>query len=165
MKRTKNTAATFEQVHPLPRRFVEVDADGGGKGIFYFHRAGDYLLGYLLCRETIQTPHYPFITYKMKVLEARQDGENLIIEDDQVIEFPGNVQIRRIIDGHELIGSLVKIVFKGKSGQHKNYDVFKDTGTFYENKEPQYGKSRAKTTRRKRKPGRKSTGAGVAATA
>jgi hypothetical protein len=147
----------MEQVHPLPRRFVEVDKDGDTPGVFYFHNAGDYLFGYLLCKETVQTPHYPFITYKMKVIEARQDGQDLIIEEDQVTEFPGNIELRRIIDGHELIGSLVKLIYKGKKGQHKMYDVWKDRGTFYKNEEQKHG--RTKTKRRKRKP------AGVAANA
>ena len=134
----------FEQVYPLPRRFTEVDKDGDTNGVFYFHRTGDYLVGYLLCKETVQTAHYPFTTYKMKVLEARQDGAKIIIEDDRVIEFPGNVELRRLIDDHELIGSLVKLLYKGKKGQYKKYDVFKDRGTFYPNEEKQYGRSRKK---------------------
>jgi hypothetical protein len=140
---------SMEQVHPLPRRFAEVDKDGETPGVFYFHQAGDYLFGYLLCKETVQTVHYPFITYKIKVIEARQNGCNLIIEDDQVIEFPGNLELRQLIDDNELIGSLVKLVYKGKRGPYKKYDVFKDKGTFYSNKEQQYG--RTKTKRRKRK--------------
>jgi hypothetical protein len=138
----------FEQVYPLPRRFAEVDNDGDTPGVFYFHNPGDYLLGYLLCKETVQTAHYPFTTYKMKVIEARQDGAKLIIEDDRVIEFPGNVELRRLIDDNELIGSLVKLLYKGKKGQYKKYDVFKDRGTFYPNEEQQYGRSRKKRKRK-----------------
>lgn len=155
MKRTKKIeSSTFVQQHPLPRRFVEVDEDGASRGVFYFHNHGDYLLGFLRCKQTVQTAHYPFVTYVMKVLEARQDGCDMLVEGDLLVEFPGNVELRRLIDDNELIGSLVKIIYKGKKGQHKKYDVWKDTGTFYENKEQQYGKSRTKTTRRKHKPNR-----------
>lgn len=155
MKRTKKTTAgTFERVYPLPRRFVEVDEDGGGKGIFYFHQVGDCLFGFLLAKNKVDTTHYPFISYVMKVLEARQNGCDMIVEEDQVVEFPGNLELRVLIDDNELIGSLVKIVYKGKKGQKKKYEVWKDTGTFYSNKEPQYGKSRSRKNRRKRKPGR-----------
>lgn len=145
----------MEQVFPLPRRFVEVDKDGDTKGVFYFHTPGDYLLGYLLCKETVQTAHYPFITYKIKVIEARQDGQDLIIEDDQVIEFPGNVELRRLIDDNELIGSLVKLLYKGKKGQYKKYEVFKDRGTFYQNEEQKH----ERTKRKRKKRSRKTTGA------
>ena len=161
MSKQKVEKTGMEQVHPLPRRFAEIDEGGDTKGVFYFHQAGDYLLGYLLCKETVQTIHYPFITYKMKVIEARQDGCDLVVEEDQVVEFPGNVELRRLIDGNELIGSLVKLIYKGKKGQHKMYDVWKDKGTFYSDEEQKHGRS-GKTRKRKRKPGKS---VGVTATA
>jgi len=106
----------------------------------------------LLCKETVRTAHYPFITYKIKVIKARQNGVELIIEDDQVIEFPGNQELRRIIDDNELIGSLVKLVYKGKRGPYKKYDVFKDKGTFYPDEEQKHGRTKKRSKPRKRKP-------------
>lgn len=142
------------QMYEPPRRFAEVQADGDVEGVFYFHQAGDYLFGWLLCKESIQTAHYPFVTYKMKVIEARQDRHDLIVDEDQVIVFPGNVMLRRIIDGNELIGSLVKIVFKGKRGHAKNYDVFKEKGTFYSNQEQKHERSRKRAKSKRGTAGR-----------
>ncbi|MCJ7805474.1 hypothetical protein MUP46_02425 [Patescibacteria group bacterium] len=133
MSKKPDPAAGLVEVQPLPQRFGELEESGESKGIFYFHHAGDYLYGYLLGKEVVQTLHYPFLSYKMKVLEGRQDGIDLLIEEDQVIEFPGNFVLRRKIDDNELIGSCVKIVFTGKQGQKKGYKVFKDTGTFRKN--------------------------------
>lgn len=162
-KKKKVDISSFEQQFPCSRRFIEVDEDGAGKGLFYFHEIGDYLFGYLLARDKKQTLHYQFVTYTMKVIEARQDGCDLIIHGDFIVEFPGNLKLRRILEDNELIRSLVKIVYKGKRGRYKKYDVFKDKGTFFKDEEPQYG--RKKTTRRKRKPDGKSARAGVTATA
>lgn len=122
--------AGMKEVHPLPRRFAELQENGEDKRIFYFHTPGDFLYGYLLCKEKIETLHYPFSTYKIKAFKGVQDGVALIIEGDQVIEFPANMVLRRKIDDNELIGSLVRIVFQGKRGQKKDYKVFKDIGTF-----------------------------------
>lgn len=133
MSKKPDPSAGLVEVQPLPQRFAELKENGESKGIFYFHHSGDYLYGYLLCKETVQTLHYPFASYKMKVLEGRQDGIDLLIEKDQVIEFPANFILRRKIDDNELIGSLVKIIYQGKQGQKKGYKVFRDTGTFRAN--------------------------------
>jgi hypothetical protein len=133
MSKKPDPAAGLVEVQPLPRKFAETQENGESKGIFYFHHSGDYLYGYLLCKETVQTLHYPFASYKMRVLEGRQDGVDLLIDKDQVIEFPANFILRRKIDDNELIGSLVKIVYTGKQAQKKGYRVFKDTGTFRKN--------------------------------
>jgi len=121
------------EVQPLPQKFAELKENGESQGIFYFHHPGDYLYGYLLCKETVQTLHYPFASYTMRVLEGRQDGVDLLIEEEQEIEFPANFYLRRKIDDNELIGSCVKIVYTGKQGAKKGYRVFKDTGTFRKN--------------------------------
>lgn len=136
MSKKPDPSSGMEEVHPLPRRFAPIEKNKEARGVFYFHNSGDYLYGYLLCKEKVETPHYPFISYKMKAFEARQDGVDLLIEEDQIIEFPANIVLRRKIDDNELMGSLVKIVFtgnRGNRGQQKDYKVFKDTGTFRKN--------------------------------
>lgn len=159
-RKPKKTRANLKRMNPLPRRFAEVKDNGEGRGIFYFHNPGDFLYGYLLCKETVQTLHYPFTTFKIKALEGRQDGCDLVIaEDGQVFEIPANIVPRRIIDDHELIGSLVEIVFTGKRGRKKDYEVSADKGTFYKDLEQKHGKSKRT---RKRKPKAR---AGIAATA
>ena len=144
--------AEEKQLFPLHREFIPEDK-GEGDGLFYFHEPGDYLKGILygtLIRETL---HYKFKTYRMKVYEGRQDGVDLIIDGEQMIEFPANVKIRRLVDDHELQGSLVKIVYKGKKGRYKKYEVWKDTGTFYAREEQKYGKIKRKRKSRAKRAG------------
>ena len=146
----QNQQKHLTEMHALPRRFVELDKEGKGKGIFYFHQPDDFLYGYLLCKETIQTLHYPFTTFKIKALEGRQDGVALVIsEDGEVFEFPANIVPRRIINDNELIGSLVKIIYKGKRGRKKDYKVFVDIGTFHKNEQERVEKQHAKRKRPK----------------
>ena len=141
-KKTIEKPGHLTEMHPLPRRFVETDKEGRGQGIFYFHKPGDFLYGYLLTKETVQTLHYPFTSFKMKALEARQDGIDLVIDEDgEIFEFPANIVPRRIIFDNELIGRLVKIIFKGKRGRKKDYKVFVDSGTFYKNEQESHAKS------------------------
>ena len=140
----------LEKVKPLPRRFEQLERPKDDvRGIFYFHQPGDFLYGFLLCKQTVETIHYPFRTYKIRALEGRQDGVDLkIAEDGEVIEIPANIVARRLIDDNDLIGSCVKIVFTGKKGQKKYYNVFKDKGIFLKDEEQKYG--RTKKTRKKR---------------
>lgn len=136
-------AKKLTEMHALPRRFAELDKEGAGKGIFYFHQPDDFLYGYLLTKETVQTIHYPFTTFKIKALEGRQDGIDLVIgEEGEVFEFPANIVPRRIIFDNELIGSLVKIIYKGKRGRKKDYKVFVDIGTFHKNEQEKYSKQK-----------------------
>jgi len=151
MSKQAEPSALMEKMHPLPRRFAALQENGDAQSVFYFHQPGDYLFGFLLCKETVETLHYPFMTYKMRVLEGRQDGVNLVIEEDQVIEFPANIRPRRIIDDNELIGSLVKIVFTAKRGRQKEYDVFRDKGTFRKDEQRQTARPKKKKTKAKAK--------------
>lgn len=141
-----------KQLFPIPREPIEVDKDGEGQGIFYFHEPGDFLKGILFGIHKRQTIHYEFVTYRMRLWEGRQNGVDLLIKDDQLVEFPANMKMRRIIEDHELIGSLVRIVFRGKKGRYKKYEVFKDTGTFYESEEQKHGRFRKRQKIRKHKP-------------
>ena len=104
-----------------------------GSEIFYFRAIGDYVKGFLISRQTIVLTHCRQVIYKMNVQAMRQDGEDVPVEDDQVVEFPGLKHLRRIIDKNELIGSLIRIVYIGreKTGlghSAKVFDVFKDVG-------------------------------------
>jgi len=148
-KTKRERSGHLTEMHALPRRFVELDKEGKGKGIFYFHQPDDFLYGYLLCKETIQTLHYPFTTFKIKALEGRQDGVALVIpEDGEVFEFPANFFPRRIINDNELIGSCVKIIYKGKRGRKKDYKVFVDIGTFHKNEQERVEKKRKKRNKK-----------------
>jgi len=141
-KKAINKPVKLTEMHPIPRRFEELDKKGKGKGIFYFHTPDDFLYGFLLCKETVETVHYPFTTFKIKALEGRKDGIDLSIgEKGEVFEFPANIVPRRIINDNELIGRLVKIIFKGKRGRKKDYKVFVDSGTFYKNEQEAHSKS------------------------
>lgn len=133
--------STFEQLFPLPRKLLEVDQDDQeGQGMFYFHEPGDFLTGKLIGTRKRKTLHYEFKTYLMKAYQGRQDGRELILNGDgQIVEFPGNLKLRRILEDHELLGSRLRIVFKGKRGRFKKYDVFKDKGTYYESEEQKHG--------------------------
>jgi len=147
----KISAVLERQLFPLPRKLLEVDDTSVGDGLFYFHDAGDYLKGILVGTQKRQSLHYEFKTYLMKVWQARQDGQPLIVKGNQVVEFPANMKMRRIIEDNQLMGAVIRVVYKGKRGRYKLYDVFKDTGTFYESEEKKYGKSSRKN-RKSRKP-------------
>jgi len=149
-KKKQGDIGTMKQLKPVPRKFMEADKEGSGNGLFYFHDPDDFLFGYLIGKQSRETFHYRVTTYSMKAIEARQDGCDVIIEEDQVIEFPANIKLRRLLEDHELIGSLVKIIFKGRRGRYKKYEVYQDEGTFYSNQEQKYER-----TRRKRKSERK----------
>ena len=139
-----------ERLYPLRRVPMEVKPDGEGKGLFYFHEPGDYLSGILFGIQNRETIHYTMVTYRMRLFEGRQDGVDLIVKDDQLVEFPANVKMRRIIEDHEAIGSRVRIIFKGRRGRYKEYEVWQDKGTFFKDEEQLHG--RIKRKRRKRKP-------------
>ena len=141
-----------KQLYPLAREFIDLDEDGSGKGLFYFHATGDYLKGILCGTQTRETVHYKIKTYLMKLWEGRQDGVNLLLaKEDQVVEFPANISIRRIIEDHELLGSLIRVVFTGRRGRIKLYDVFKDTGTFHKNEQKRIAKQRKKRSKKNEK--------------
>jgi len=131
-----------------------------GGELFYFYTYGDYLKGFLLKRQTRDLTHYRQVTYKMKALEMRQDGEEVPIKypDGLIVEFPGLKYLRKIIDKNELLGSLVRIVYIGreKSGRGhsaKVFDVFKDVGVMSEKESyqsPPIKRKRKKKVKRKR---------------
>ena len=114
------------ELFPLPVTLLELDEDGEGKGIFYFHEPGDYLCGTLIGKGTHKTIHYPLRTYILKpVFEARQDGRDMIIKDDQTVEFPRNIKLRRIIEDHydDILGKPIRVMYQGKRGRYKKYSV------------------------------------------
>jgi len=139
-----------KQLFPVRREFIATDQNGAGDGLFYFHEPGDFLKGILFGTMVRETLHYKFRTYRMKLFEGRQDGVDLLVTEDQIIEFPANQKMRRIIEDHELIGSLVRIVFKGKRGRYKKYEVYKDTGLLFKNEEQKNERSRSRTRRKSR---------------
>ena len=145
------TIGHLKQLQPVPREYMETEDNGAGQGLFYFHEPGDYLLGYLLRKQKRETFHYNVTTYKIKAIEGRQDGCNIAVKEDQVIEIPANIKMRRIIEDHDLIGSLVKIVYTGKRGRIKKYDVFKDIGTLLPKQEQKNERTRRKRQKRVRK--------------
>lgn len=146
-----------QQKFPVPREPIVIE-QGKEPGLFYFHETGDYLKGILFAIQIRQTIHYEFATYRMKLWEGRQDGVDLLVKPDQVVEFPANLKMRRVIEDHELIGSVVRIIYKGKRGRYKKYEVWKDTGTFYESEDRKYGRTKRK--RKKRSKPAATTGAG-----
>ena len=125
--------------------------------IFYFHQYGDYLKGFLISRQNRTTRDYPMVTYKMKVQEMRQDGEDVPVKDNQVVEFPGLKYLRRVIDKNELLGSLIRIVYIGreKTGlghSAKVFDVYKDVGVASRKETYQDGSKRKYKKRARTKP-------------
>ena len=122
---------TDRELFPLPVTLLEVDEDGSGKGIFYFHEPDDYLYGVLVGRVTHKTLHYPLRTYIMKpCFGARQNGREMIVKNGQAVEFPRNVKLRRIIEDHydEILGKAIKVVYTGKRGRYKKYIVAEAKG-------------------------------------
>lgn len=104
-----------------------------GSELFYFRAIGDYVKGFLVGRQTLVLTHRKQVVYKMKVQEMRQDGEDVPVQEGQVVEFPGLKHLRRIIDKNELVGCLIRVVYIGreKTGlghSAKVFDVFKDLG-------------------------------------
>jgi len=119
------------ELFPLPVTLFEVDEDGSGKGIFYFHEIDDYLYGVLVGRVTHKTLHYPLRTYVMKpCYRARQNGREMIVKDNQAVEFPRNVKLRRLIEDHweEILGKPIKVIYTGKRGRYKKYIVAEAEG-------------------------------------
>lgn len=128
-----------------------------GSDIFYFLALGDYVKGFLLSRQTLVLYNRKQVVYKMKAQEIRQDGNDIPIEGDQLIEFPGLKYLRRVIDKNELIGSLVRIVYIGreKTGlghSAKVFDVFKDLGVISRKEVYQDGRKRKYKKRAGTKP-------------
>lgn len=126
-----------------------------GSEIFYFRAIGDYLKGFLITRQTLVLTHRKQVIYKMKAQEIRQDGEDVPVKDDQVVEFPGLKYLRRVIDKNELIGSLIRIVYIGreKTGlghSAKVFDVFKDLGVISRKEIYQDGRKRKYKKRARR---------------
>jgi len=126
-----------------------------GSDIFYFLALGDYVKGFLISRQTLVLYNRKQVVYKMKAQEIRQDGKDVPVKDDQVIEFPGLKYLRRVIDKNELIGSLVRIVYIGrqKTGlghSAKVFDVFKDLGVFTRKESYQDGPNQRKSKSRKK---------------
>jgi len=128
-----------------------------GSELFYFRAIGDYVKGFLIGRQTLVLTHRKQVVYRMKAQEIRQDGEDVPVEDDRFIEFPGLKYLRRVIDKNELIGSLIRVVYIGrqKTGlghSAKVFDVFKDLGVtsrkeVYQDGRKRKYKKRARTGR------------------
>jgi len=143
-------ADSFEQLFPLPRQLMELEKEGDAQELFYFHEHGDFLKGKLIGTRKRKSLHYETKTYLIKAYEIRQDGRDMIVsQDGQIVEFPGNLKLRQILEDHELIGSRIKIVFTGKRGRYKKYDVFKDIGTFREREYQKHGITKRKRSRSK----------------
>jgi len=154
------------ELFPLPQKLLELDEGDEGKGIFYFHEIEDYLYGVLAGKNSHKTIHYMLKTYIMKpCFEARQDGRDMIVKEDQAVEFPRNLKLRRRIEDHydEILGKPIRVVYLGKRGRYKKYYVSLVEGVWTPKEKQINGKSHKKrasrkstTTKRKRKPGRRS---------
>jgi len=128
-----------------------------GSELFYFRAIGDYVKGFLIARQTLVLTHRKQVVYKMKVQEMRQDGEDVPVEYNQIVEFPGLKHLRRVIDKNELIGSLIRVVYIGreKTGlghSAKVFDVFKDLGVTSRKESYQNGSTRKYKKRAGTKP-------------
>lgn len=139
--------------------FYTIQKVSEGSDLFYFRAIGDYVRGFLLSRKTLVLTYRKQVIYKMKVQEMRQDGEDVPVEDDRIVEFPGLKYLRRVIDKNELIGSLIRIVYIGrqKTGlghSAKVFEVFKDLGVTSRKESYQDGSKRGY----KKRAGTKSAG-------
>ena len=128
-----------------------------GSDIFYFLALGDYVKGFLIRRQTLVLYNRKQVVYTMKAQEIRQDGKDIPVEDEQLIEFPGLKYLRRTLDKNELLGSLIRIVYIGrqKTGfghSAKVFDVFKDVGVASRKEIYQDGSKRKYKKRARTKP-------------
>ncbi len=127
-----------------------------GTTFFYFHEYGDYLKGQLLSKMKSDDIKRQ-ASYRIKVEAMREDGGEVRVVEGQVEEFPGNRQLRRVIDKNELIGSTIRIVYIGREKTRfghsaKIYDVFKITGISSERESRQDGSKRKYKKRARTSP-------------
>ena len=136
--------------------FYTTDKTRSGPDFFFFHYYGDYLKGQLLSKQkSYDIQRQP--SYRIRVEAMRQDRVEVPVVEGQVVEFPGNKHLQRVIDKNELIGSTIRIVYIGRQKTRfghsaKIYDVFKVTGIFKESERRQDGSTRKYKKRAGTKP-------------